>query len=264
MTESTPLPGAPENPAPSSTNLDSAGASAGALLRQLRQAAGMDAGALAVILKVPVRKIQALEADRLEQLPNLLFARSLAGAICRALRADASAVLARMPAVAMTVPREQAASINQPFRRSSEGPTPMLAARPSSPRLILMVVLLAGAALLMLWPTLPVRPGAPLPETADEAQQDPAAAPSWPSFEQASAPALAASQAGAEPAMAPTSAPAPVSTFAPARSATASAPARRHAAASAPARSAPASAPALGAAAPEASASAVHQAHGLD
>ena len=42
-----------------------AGTSAGGLLRQAREAAGVHIGALSVALKVPVRKLEALESDRL-------------------------------------------------------------------------------------------------------------------------------------------------------------------------------------------------------
>ena len=43
---------------------------AGSLLREARAAAGLHIAALAVSLKVPVRKLEALEADRLYLLPD--------------------------------------------------------------------------------------------------------------------------------------------------------------------------------------------------
>ena len=202
MTEQAPLPGQPEGPE-----------SAGALLRQMRQAAGMDVGVLAGALKVPVHKIEALETDRLEQFPNLTFARGLAGAICRALRTDAAPVLARMP-VGVTELHEQAAPIDQPFRRSGEGPAP-IASRSSRPWVILTALVLLGIVLLALWPTLPVQLGAPSQPDAEEERQEHVDAlppPPAPSVEQESAPAPAvpaapaASQAQAQEA--PASAPA--------------------------------------------------------
>ena len=62
--------------------------SAGTLLRQAREAAGMHIGALSVSLKVPVKKLEALEADRLDLLPDAVFARALAASVCRTLKAD--------------------------------------------------------------------------------------------------------------------------------------------------------------------------------
>ena len=71
--------------------------SAGALLRQARQQQGVDIEALAAMLKVPQAKLEALEADRLEELLDTTFARALAKAICRVLKLDAEPVLALLP-----------------------------------------------------------------------------------------------------------------------------------------------------------------------
>lgn len=54
--------------------------SAGALLRQYREAKGLHISILAAALKVPSSKLVALEANRLEELPDLVFARALARA----------------------------------------------------------------------------------------------------------------------------------------------------------------------------------------
>ncbi|HPH15047.1 MAG TPA: helix-turn-helix transcriptional regulator, partial [Burkholderiaceae bacterium] len=69
--------------------------SAGALLRQAREAAGLHIAALAVSLKVPVKKLEALESDRLDLLPDAVFARALASSMCRALKIDAAPILER-------------------------------------------------------------------------------------------------------------------------------------------------------------------------
>lgn len=74
-----------------------AGTSAGGLLRQAREAAGMHIGALSVALKVPVRKLEALESDRLDLLPDAVFARALASSVCRNLKVDPGPILARLP-----------------------------------------------------------------------------------------------------------------------------------------------------------------------
>ena len=72
-------------------------ANAGILLREAREAQGVHVAALAVALKVPVRQIEALEDDRIDLLPDLVFARALAASVCRQLKIDPQPVLARLP-----------------------------------------------------------------------------------------------------------------------------------------------------------------------
>lgn len=72
-------------------------ASAGTLLREAREAAGLHIAALAVSLKVPVKKLEALEADRIDLLPDAVFARALAASVCRTLKVDPAPVLAGLP-----------------------------------------------------------------------------------------------------------------------------------------------------------------------
>ena len=70
---------------------------AGQLLRQYRESAGLHIVALASALKVARAKLEALEADRLDDLPDVVFARALAMSCCRYLGKDAEPVLALMP-----------------------------------------------------------------------------------------------------------------------------------------------------------------------
>ena len=74
-----------------------AASTAGALLRAARQAQGLHIAALAASIKVPQRKLESLEADRYDELPDLTFTRALAKTICRSLKIDAAAVLALLP-----------------------------------------------------------------------------------------------------------------------------------------------------------------------
>lgn len=71
--------------------------SAGTALRAAREAAGLHLGALAVSLKVPVKKLEALEADDLAQLPDAVFARALAASVCRTLKIDPEPILRMLP-----------------------------------------------------------------------------------------------------------------------------------------------------------------------
>lgn len=70
---------------------------AGALLRQLREDAGFKLDVLAQALRVSPSKLNALESDRLDELPDAMFARALTLAICRQLKMDAAPVLALLP-----------------------------------------------------------------------------------------------------------------------------------------------------------------------
>ena len=73
------------------------GSSAGALLRAARERRGLSVDALAATVKVPPAKIEALESDRPETLPDLTFARGLARNVCHVLDVDPAPVLALMP-----------------------------------------------------------------------------------------------------------------------------------------------------------------------
>ena len=139
--------------------------SAGAMLRQLREAAGVDPVLVASAMKVSPQKLEALENDRLDLLPDVTFARGLAAAICRAFGADPAPVLERMPVAAPGL-RPQAQEANQPFRRASDRPAPMLTSSFSKPLLIAVALLLLGAAALWLLPTLPIQLSAPTPASA--------------------------------------------------------------------------------------------------
>jgi cytoskeleton protein RodZ len=70
---------------------------AGALLRQYREANGFELDALAQALRVSPAKLESLEADRLGDLPDAMFARALTLAVCRQLKTDAAPVLALLP-----------------------------------------------------------------------------------------------------------------------------------------------------------------------
>jgi cytoskeleton protein RodZ len=73
-------------------------ASAGQLLRSAREATGLHIVALAAALKVPVRKLEALEADRWDELTDATFVRALAGSVARHLKIDVAPILQALPA----------------------------------------------------------------------------------------------------------------------------------------------------------------------
>jgi cytoskeleton protein RodZ len=91
--------------------------SAGAQLRAAREKRGLHIAALAAAMKVPQRKLEALEADRYDALPDLTFTRALAQSVCRTLKIDAQPVLDRLPNPGdMPKLAQVGAGINAPFR----------------------------------------------------------------------------------------------------------------------------------------------------
>lgn len=128
--------------------------SAGSLLRQARDAAGLHIAALAVALKVPVKKLEALEADRLDLLPDAVFVRALASSVCRTLKMDAGPVLALLPQTGKPRLDYPQTSINTPFRSPSDGPGPSLWAQVSRPAVLAGLLLLLGALVLIFLPAI--------------------------------------------------------------------------------------------------------------
>ena len=130
--------------------------SAGALLRQAREAAGLHIAALAVALKVPVKRLEALEADRFDLLPSAVFSRALASSVCRALKIDPAAVLAQLPGLA--APRLEYANQNRPqaYSTSLSSQRPSLWNSLSRPALIGGALLLVAAALVVFLPPSPL------------------------------------------------------------------------------------------------------------
>jgi cytoskeleton protein RodZ len=93
---------------------------AGALLRHYRETQEVDIDILASSLKVPVNKLVSLESDRLDELPDAMFARALALAVCRILKVDAAPVLALLPGqdVSRLAPKDER-GIDFPLQRPS-------------------------------------------------------------------------------------------------------------------------------------------------
>ena len=129
------------------------GVSPGTMLRQAREAAGLQVEALAVALKVPVRKLEALEADRFDQLPDAVFVRALAASVCRNLRVDPAPILERLPATARPRLASSEGGINAPFRSPRDGAGPSWIEHFSRPALLAVFALLLGALVLILLPS---------------------------------------------------------------------------------------------------------------
>lgn len=124
-------------------------ASAGRLVARLREDAGIHVAALAATLKVPVRKLEALEADRYEAFPDVVFLRALASSVCRVLKVDPAPVLALLP---HAVPRKLAepSGTQASFRGAGVG----VLAEKSRPRVVgpVVLALLLAALVVVFWP----------------------------------------------------------------------------------------------------------------
>jgi cytoskeleton protein RodZ len=77
--------------------------------------------ALAAMLKVPVRRLEALEAGRYEELPDMTFARALASSVCRVLKVDPGPVLAALPSSQTVRLGVTDTDLNTPFHTAMSG-----------------------------------------------------------------------------------------------------------------------------------------------
>ncbi|MBP7545429.1 MAG: DUF4115 domain-containing protein [Acidovorax sp.] len=191
MSETMHTGGPPQQPPP----LEQAGPSAGVLLRQAREAAGMDIAALAASLKVTIPKLQALEEDDYASLPDAVFARALASSICRTLKIDPAPVLERLPHGVMPRLLPEKPALNTTFRQPGE----RRMALPAVPRgaALAVLALLFGAAAVYFLPegvlrwdqaseegttvaTPPAGSALPLPAQAPDVQEQSGTAPALP------------------------------------------------------------------------------------
>lgn len=136
------------NPAASDAEL-----TAGALLREAREAQGVHLSSLAASLKVPVEKLEALEQDRFDLLLDAAFTRALASGMCRLLKLDPLPILQRLPPLNPTRVTSQNRGINEPFRPRGV-PGASLPTQISKPVLLVGLALLLGAAALVFLPTI--------------------------------------------------------------------------------------------------------------
>lgn len=170
--------------------------SAGQLLRQAREAAGLHVVALAAMLKVPVRKLEALEAGRFDELPDKTFVRTLALSVCRQLKVDAAPILALLPQ-SEQIRLGDTPSLNTPFRSPDSAPVPKVAAVSAVPRPVLFALgVLVLAA--VVWFAVPARDPAALVTTALVPNGAAASTEAQPTAETVAPPAQVAA-AGSEP-----------------------------------------------------------------
>lgn len=138
--------------------------SAGALLRKAREAQGLHIAMLAVQLKVPVKRLEALEADRHEEFPDIVLVRALAASVCRVLKLDVEPVLAALPPSLAPAIRSDKTGLNTVFNVPPNGFGRTLRAVLGKPLGIAIVLLLLGIlAIVFLPPLMPLDDAGMLP-----------------------------------------------------------------------------------------------------
>ncbi|WP_199136822.1 RodZ domain-containing protein [Delftia sp. ASV31] len=216
---------------------------AGTLLRQAREAAGLSLAGLAAALKVPAPKLEALEADDYAAFQDHVFMRALAQSVCRTLRMDSASVLALLPRTQLKSLADDRGSINATFKERSFKATGTSLGRENGSRKVAIIVLLllAAAAAVYFLPkhegdaeepqagasdaAALVQPAGTVSEPV-AAQEPVAPAATTPAdVPAASAPASASASVPATSAPAAAAVPAPASTTAPAAPAAATVPA---------------------------------------
>lgn len=175
-------------------------------LREAREAAGLHIAALAAALKVPVKKLEALEAGRYDELPDMTFARALAASACRHLKVDPALVLEQIPHGARPQLGDSPQTINAPYKGSAEAAPTNASGWLTRPAVLGAAALLLGALVMVFLPAGPGSDSAPEPAPVPAVEAPPAlaplAVPAGP--DAASAPGLAASlPAPAQPAVTP-------------------------------------------------------------
>lgn len=121
-------------------------------LKEAREAAGLHIAALAAALKVPVKKLEALEAGRYSELPDLTFARALASSACRQLKVDPAPILQQIPLGGSPKLGDHGHALNAPFNpgRDEEPINPL--SWLSRPALLAAIALLLGALVIVFLP----------------------------------------------------------------------------------------------------------------
>lgn len=93
----------------------------GMSLRRAREQADIHIAALASALKVPVARLEALEAERFDLLPDPPFVRALAASVCRVLKLDPTAILAQLPQPARPSLAQHTSTAGPSFRIDARG-----------------------------------------------------------------------------------------------------------------------------------------------
>jgi cytoskeleton protein RodZ len=131
----------------------SVGASAGALLRQAREARNMPIEALAAAIKVTPAKLAMLERDDHSGLLDATFVRGLAQTVARYLRIDPEPVLARLPPLPGRGLEQATQGLNKPFREHAVRREGSGGSGPAGPVVWMALLLVCAAAVVYFVPS---------------------------------------------------------------------------------------------------------------
>jgi cytoskeleton protein RodZ len=176
--------------------------SPGEILRTAREKQGLHIAALAAAIKVAPRKLDALEHDRWDELPDATFVRALAQTVCRTLKIDAAPVLELLPRAGALPLEPGKGGLNAPFRERPGRDEPGLSLGGVRPMVIAASLLMVAAVAVYFVPEPfwagrfgnPFASGgasAPAVLATAPAASDPVLPPPLPAQDAASAPVLA-------------------------------------------------------------------------
>jgi len=188
----------------------SAPASAGALLRAAREKQGLHIAALAAAIKVTPRKLDALENDRWNELPDATFTRALAQTVCRSLKIEAKPVLDLLPPAEPVALEPSANALNEPFSERSNRDDAGWASAAIRPMVLAAVLLMLLAVVVYFLPDslwsggkpslssvpLPVTPAPASSGVVQHVESQPSAPPTPPAVSPAAAGAYATPTGG--------------------------------------------------------------------
>jgi cytoskeleton protein RodZ len=129
-------------------------ADAGELLKAARERSGLHIAALAVMLKVPVNKLEALESSRFDLLPDIVFVRALASSVCRTLKIDATPILERLPHSGAPQLAFRSNAVSAPFKSPNDRSSPSAWSGLPKPAVAAVLLLLLASLAVAFLPAL--------------------------------------------------------------------------------------------------------------
>ncbi len=222
------------------------------MLRAAREQRGLALDDFAALLKVPARRLELLEADQFDQLPDPVFVRALAQTMCRTLKVDPGPVLALLPRTPGQRLDQVHVGLNTPYREGGPQVLPDEWWSRAKPFLGAVALLAAGVLLYVFLPSSWQAPAKVSPRvvsgTPAPAAQPSAPAPAGTRIAESEKPRAELPQVTTLPSVAPAPTPVPGPMVVPVP---APAPVAPTAAAPAPATATPAPAPTVPAPAPK-------------
>jgi cytoskeleton protein RodZ len=141
-----------DTPLSQADHLNATATTAGQMLREARLSAGLHIAALAVTLRVPVKRIEALENGQMDLLPGTVFVRALASSICQALKIDPTPILDKLPKAGLPRLNRDDVALNTPIGKPTAKNDTLLSGVLSASWFIGFIFLCIGALSIYFWP----------------------------------------------------------------------------------------------------------------